>query len=128
AGTSDRKVGFPRFKPNRGDGESVYFANTQVVWDIPNGRVRFPGDVGWVDFEGGKAARKLRLIPGQTPTSKEGDDKQVKRSGEDKFLGARLWRRGGQWWLSAQFEVPAKPAPRLKDRHVAVKVGAATLA
>jgi transposase len=129
AGTSDRKVGFPKFKADRGDGESVYFANTQLQWDIAAGRVRFPADIGWVDFEGGPAARKLRLIPSQVPANKEDSaDGRLTRTGEDKFLGARLWRRGNAWWLSAQFEAMAKPAPRFNGRHIAVKVAAGTLA
>jgi transposase len=123
--------GFPAFKRNSPDGESVYFANTQLTWDIPASsrpphppcRVKLPGDVGWVTFDGGRAARRLRLIEGQAIAPKEGDEK-LHRTGEDKFLGARLWRKGKRWYLSPQFEVMAKPVPRFTGRHIAVKLAA----
>jgi transposase len=119
--------GFPAFKRPTPDGESVYFANTQLLWDIAGKRVHFPADLGWVNFEGGRAPERLRLIAGQTLAPKEGDE-TLARTGEDKFLGARLWRRAGRWWLSPQFETTAKPVPAFTGRHVAVKVGGAILA
>jgi transposase len=119
--------GFPQFKKARPDGESVYLANTQLKWDIASSRVKLPGSVGWIGFEGGLAPRRLRLLAAQSVTAQEGDA-TLARTGEDKFLGARLWCRAGRWYLSPQFELLAKPAPRFTGRHIAVKFGAGTQA
>lgn len=105
AGAGGRDTGFPRFKADRYASGSVYFANTQVQFDFDRNRVRLPNGVGWVAFDGGNRIGK-----------------------GDKFMGARAWRRGDDWWLSPQFEMHAPAAPEFTGREVGVKVAGATLA
>lgn len=103
-GTGGRKTGFPRFKPNHYAEGSVYLANTQLMFDAPRARVKLPNGVGWMPYGGG------RIAPG------------------DKLMGARIWRRGEEWWLSPQFEIPSPAALPATGRNVGVKVAATTLA
>lgn len=104
AGAGDRKVGFPRFKANHYAAGSVYFANTQIAFDLDRNRIKFPNGVGWVRFDGSRIQKG------------------------DKLMGARAWRQGEDWWLSPQFEMPGPAALPLTGREVGVKVGATTLA
>lgn len=104
AGTGGRDTGFPRFKGDRYASGTVYFANTQLTWDHASSRVKFPGGVGWIKYAGSDI------------------------SAGDKFMGARAWRQGEDWWLSPQFEVPTPEAPPFTGRQIGVKVAAGVLA
>lgn len=103
AGASERQVGFPRFKKNHYASGSVYFANTQIAFDYDKDKVRFPSGVGWVKYAGSIAKG-------------------------NKLMGARAWRRGEDWWLSVQFEMPGPAHLPLTGREVGLKVAAGTLA
>lgn len=104
SGAGGRDTGFPRFKSDRYASGSIYFANTQLQFDLDRSRVKFPNGIGWVRFDGSNIQKG------------------------DKFMGARAWRQGETWWLSPQFEVPTPAAPPLTGRQVGVKVAAGTLA
>jgi putative transposase len=88
AGKGDRDTGFPCFKKTSAYAEgSVYFANTQLVFDRSARRIKFPWGVGEM---------------------RHGDLSHIPE--DAKLMGGRIFREGETWWLSAQFEFAA-PAP-----------------
>ena len=122
SGAGGRDTGFPKFKKNRYAAGSVYFANTQLKFEVKRGasdrdlgkpkggqfaRVKLPNGVGWME------CRIHRAIG------------TAHDYGEASLMGGRIWRQGENWYLSCQWKVP-KPAPLpLTGRTAAVKIAAA---
>lgn len=106
SGHGGHDTGFPRFKKASAYAEgSVYFVNTQLLFDWENKRIRFPLGVG--DIPHGDMAH--------IPTGA-------------KLMGGRIFREGETWWLSAQFqfEMP-EPLPKT-GRECGLKVAASVIA
>jgi putative transposase len=106
--------GFPRFKKGSYASGTVYFANTQLKFDWrqrknknkrKGHKIKFPNGVGWINCG---ALRADQFEDGV-------------------FMGARIYREGEQWWISAQFKIDTPEAPRPTDKECGVKVAASTI-
>jgi len=104
AGKPGRDTGFPKFKANRYAAGSIYFANTQIAFDWDRRRIRFPAGLKTIKYKGAEN------IPAGA-----------------KLMGARAWRQGEEWWLSAQFEMAAPPPLAKTGREAGVKIAAAII-
>jgi transposase len=122
SGAGGLDTGFPKFKKNRYAAGSVYLANTQVKFktkpkrrgEAPDGArvikefsaVKLPNGVGWMEC---RLSRKIAA---------------ALEYGEADLMGARIWRRGEDWYMSCQWRLPV-PAPLPKTGRVAaVKIAA----
>jgi putative transposase len=106
--------GFPRFKKGSYASGTVYFANTQLKFDWRTRenkgkrrghKIKFPNGVGWVNCG---ALRADQFEDGI-------------------FWGARIYREGEQWWISAQFKIDTPKAPHPTDKECGVKIAASTV-
>jgi transposase len=114
-GEPSRKTGFPRRK-RAADG-SVYLPNTTVFWNFLANGVKLPNGVGTIFYEP-KALRKVRR-----EAEERKEERQYKQGAEVGMIGARIWRRGRQWYLSVQWQRQIEQLPQT-GRTAGVKVNA----
>lgn len=108
AGAGGRDTGFPKFKKQRYAAGSVYFANTQLKFEITDDgcRVKLPNGVGLMRCHlRSDIAEKLRYA-------------------EAKLMGGRIWRQGEDWYLSCQFKMPKPAALPPTGQVAAIKLAA----
>lgn len=136
AGLPARDWGFPRFKANRYAAGSIYFSNEQIDIDHARGRVHLPNGVGWVALahdsgrsrDGrGKDAQKRAAT---RAVAAGGLGLPPKRDAYGlppepyKLMGARVWRRGEDWYVSIQAAIDAPKALAPTGRSVGVAITA----
>lgn len=121
AGTGGRDTGFPKFKKNRYASGSVYFANTQLQFEVKrrrdaDGQDKDPSELAWVKLPNGVGWMECRM-----PRTIA----DAFQNGRAKLMGGRIWRQGEDWFMSCQWQVP-KPAPLpATGRTAAIKIAAA---
>jgi transposase len=117
AGLPFRKTGFAKYKPNHYAAGSVYFANTQFEFKAKqrkgkdsevDGRIKLPNGVGWMECRLPPFVRAGLRGEGPVP----------------KCEGARIWRRGEDWYLSVQWTVDQPEPLPLTGRTAAIKIAA----
>jgi transposase len=117
AGLPFRKTGFAKHKPNHYAAGSVYFANTQIEFRAKqrkdrdsevDGRVKLPNGVGWMECRLPDFVRAGLRGEGPMP----------------KCEGARIWRRGEDWYVSVQWTVEQPEPLPLTGRTAAIKIAA----
>lgn len=117
AGLPFRKTGFAKHKPNHYAAGSVYFANTQIEFRVKqrdgkdgevDGRMKLPNGVGWIECRLPDFVRAG--LRGEAPMP--------------KCEGARIWRRGEDWYVSVQWTVDQPVPLPLTGRTAAIKIAA----
>jgi hypothetical protein len=120
-GAGGRDTGFPKFKKNRYAAGSVYFANTQLKFEVKgrrdaDGRDKDVSELAWVKLPNGVGWMECRM-PRHIANAFQ--------DGRADLMGGRIWRQGEDWFLSCQWKVP-KPDPLpATGRTAAIKIAAA---
>jgi transposase len=121
AGAGGRDTGFPKFKKNRYAAGSVYFANTQLKFEVKrrrdaDGRDKDVSELAWVKFPNGVGWMECRM-PRHIANAFQ--------DGRADLMGGRIWRQGEDWFLSCQWKVPKPEALPATGRTAAIKIAAA---
>lgn len=114
-GEPSRKTGFPRYK-RAADG-TVYFPNTTVSWNFIASRVKLPNGIGTISYDP-KALRKERHA-----AMERHEEREYRPGAKVGMIGARIWRRGRQWYLSVQWDRSIQRLPAT-GRKAGVKINA----